>query len=611
MNVFRVYGCFSRGWTPAPSLLRQSVTIDSGLTVLGGPSAQAAAVARRGLRDLEAVSEDGSFAILDGELFNALELAVELGLPAETQPALVALALYRRRGIEALGALNSTALVVLWDAAQERLILARDRAGFAPCFWMERNGDLLFASRLMDLVHTDDRTELDPVAVDQFLAAGIVSAPRTTLAHIRKVPAAHCLVIDKSSARLVRYFRQNALPKRMLPLKQSVNELEKLEIKACRRRLSGGKNAAALLSGGIDSMLMVAILTQICGQKVDSFTFRYLDYDGEYNEKDRAERAAAACGSPHHEIAVGPQDVHEQLERMLIDHDGPMSYGVHTSILTDVVRSGAEILYSGQGNDSLYAAPLEVVGLKLNRWPLPYGALRAALPGVIARVHRGAGWAADYCLQIAESGFPWRYQSHITSDQLRGQLYRHTSRAVSGRAELVKLFQATADEFAGQPARERLAMYSHNLIAPEGSQHWTTAFSRAAGLTVRCPHYDNDVVEFLYRLKRSEHKGELRALAERLLPKDLAHAPKLGQTMPVGHWFRGPLADFLRDTLSPARIREGALFRTEMVDQLIRRHLAGTNHGWTLWCILALTVWREIVLRHAGQSTAAAGRLSA
>jgi asparagine synthase (glutamine-hydrolysing) len=358
-------------------------------------------------------------------------------------------------------------------------------------------------------------------------------------------------------------------------------------------------------------MLMLAILTQVCGQKVDSFTFRYLQYEGKYNEKDRAERAAAACGSQFHEIGVGPHHIVEQLERILVDHDGPMSYGVHTSIMTDLVRSGTEILYSGQGNDSLYAAPLEVLGLKLNRWPLPYRRLRRLLPGIIARAHPRGGWAANYLLEIAATGFPWRYQSHITSDECRARLYQQPSRALTGRAELLKLFQSTAAEFAGQPARERLAMYSHNLIAPEGSQHWTTAFSRAHGMTVRCPHYDNDVVEFLYRLKRSEHKGELRKIAERLLPKDLAHAPKLGQTMPVGHWFRGPLADFLRDRLSPPRIRAAALFRPDVVDELIEQHLAGTNHGWTLWCILALTVWADIVAREADRSQLVAGRLSA
>jgi hypothetical protein len=81
--------------------------------------------------------------------------------------------------------------------------------------------------------------------------------------------------------------------------------------------------------------------------------------------------------------------------------------------------------------------------------------------------------------------------------------------------------------------------------------------------------------------------------------------------MPVGHWFRGPLAAFLRDRISPPRIRAAALFRPDVVDELIEQHLAGTNHGWTLWCILALTVWADIVAREAGQSEVVAGRLSA
>ncbi|MDF2763674.1 MAG: Glutamine amidotransferase domain, partial [Rhodospirillales bacterium] len=135
MNVFRVYGCLSLGQNAAPSVLRRLIAGDSGLSVLSGGSHIGVAV-RQGLRDLLSATENGSFAILDGELFNAPELAVELGLPPATHPALVALSLYRSRGVEALGALNSTALVVIWDAAENRLILARDRAGFAPCYWM-------------------------------------------------------------------------------------------------------------------------------------------------------------------------------------------------------------------------------------------------------------------------------------------------------------------------------------------------------------------------------------------------------------------------------------------------------------------------------------------
>jgi asparagine synthase (glutamine-hydrolysing) len=128
------------------------------------------------------------------------------------------------------------------------------------------------------------------------------------------------------------------------------------------------------------------------------------------------------------------------------------------------------------------------------------------------------------------------------------------------------------------------------------------SFSRAHGLMPRCPYFDSQLIELMYRVHRGYEKREIRDVASRFLPADLAYRPSVGQTIPLAMWFRGPLAGWLAGRLDANLIEDAGLFRPSEVRALYERHVAGvSNHGWTLWLLAVLTAWQGIVRREAGR----------
>lgn len=595
----RVFG--GLGTTAASSLedrVRSIEDPDGRLVRIGAGGAWA--LVRIGLADLDFVWEpDGSFIIVDGELF-----AIDGRRPRHVHasghhPLRAFLTRFRAEGPACLAGVNGSATIFIWDAAVRRLTLARDRWGFGSCFWMESDGGVLFASDIRSLIRGDRRSQLDEAAIDLFLAGGFISAPWTSLAHIRKVPAAHCLVAEREGTRLSRYWRASGQPKIRLRLEERKELLEQALTQAIERQLPGDRTPAVLLSGGIDSMYLTALLARTFGVPLPAFTYRYADYHGKFNESDRAQATARLLGIEHHEMTVGPRDIADSVERILIEHSGPLSYGAHSAILKDVSRTGVQILYNGQGNGALYPSPTERLGQRLGGVP-GGAAVASSIERMLGR-RLPLSSAARYAARVGATGLNWRFHAPLTPDAIRRSLYVDPSRLDHARRASQRLFAAVVAEFAGEDGVERLAGPLHRLYSADGTLTWSSSFGRAHGLRSRSPYYDNDYVDLLYRMRRSGGKREIRELAAKLLPRDLAFAPKVAQTLPISDWLRGPLSDFLAERLSARRLLANGVFRHEAVSALRQRHRDGAgSHGWTLWNLLMITEWQEIVEREAG-----------
>ncbi|HXV25223.1 MAG TPA: asparagine synthase C-terminal domain-containing protein, partial [Alphaproteobacteria bacterium] len=372
-------------------------------------------------------------------------------------------------------------------------------------------------------------------------------------------------------------------------------------LQAVERQLPGRAAAAILLSGGIDAMYLAALLARHFGVRTAAFTYRYADYEGEFNETARARATAEHLGLEHHEMIVGPADIAANLEAMLIAHSGPLSYGAHSAILRDVAASGAQILYSGFEPDAPYSSAAEMLGQWLRSVPLPHAAIARGVERGFGTRRRWANFLA-YAERVAATGLVWRFHAPLTPDPIRESLY--VDRALSERAKqaAARLFGEVVAEFSTENAVVRIAGPLTALYQSEGSSRWSSCFGRAHGLLPRSPFQDNDYVDLLLRMPRSGHKREIRELAAKLLPRDLAFAPKVAQTLPIAHWLRGPMSEFITAQLSAPRIAEGGLFRHEVIMDLLRRHREGpVSHAWTLWNVLVLTLWQEIVRREAGR----------
>jgi asparagine synthase (glutamine-hydrolysing) len=574
---------------------------DLGVRSIGvGPCS---ALIRTGRPDLTSHhAADGSFALVDGEIFS---ISAEAG-PSRNAASDV-LRLYRREGIDCLRRFNSNASVAIWDADAQKLLLARDRTGLGLCYWMERKDAVLFSSELMSLIQLDHRTELHPGAADLFVASGFISSPWTSLKHISKVPPGHCLVVDRNGPKLTRYWRPSGRPRLRLSEADTVERLGELVTQAVDRQHARAKPSALLLSSGVDSTLLAAVIANH-GMRPEAFTFRYTHYEGKFNESAGALRAAEHCGLPHRELFVGPEDVANNLEDVLMRHQGPLTYGLHTAILRDIAESRAEALYSGIGPDSLYPVRSERWAIGVGHLPFPRRAVAHLLRKRLDS-SRNQRWVRFGLL--AATGLNWRFHAPLTNDATRARLYRDPELVSGALSAQEELFQSVQRQFEGESGINRLSGALQSLYTADGTLHWTAAFSRSYGLLPRCPYFDSDFIDFLYRLPRQPGKAEVRTYAARLLPADVAYTPKVGQTIPISLWFRGPLAGWLRDQLDHDRIEAAGLFRPDGVRSVLEQHLSGAaNRGWTLWVILVLTRWQEIVRREAGRLLSRDARFS-
>ena len=560
----------------------------------------AAALIRKGVPGVSFHEAFDGFAIVDGDLFEPQSSERE-------NAAAIVLGLFRRHGTEALDRIESNAFIAVWDARSGRLILARDRFGMALGYWMQQSGALLWSSDLTTLLRCDPRQELDPNAIDQFLADGRVSAPWTTLAHISKVPSAHYLRADSRGAVTRRYWRQDGRLRLQLSYPERLELLEEALLAAHRRQMASGAPAAALLSGGVDSMLMVALLAKL-GCRPQTFTYRYTHYDGLFNEGEAAARAAGWLGLEHQEMPVGPEDISAHFEQILWQHQGPLTYGLHSAILSEIGGGPGKVLFSGQGNGG--PSVTEQVGLALSRAP--------GLGRLLAKADRlpfcKGGPLADlaYIGRVAQTRLSWRFHSPLTDPATRGALYAEPAILAAAVGAREELFETVISEFADQSAENAFCASVQRLATSDSSLQWTTSFARAHGLLGRCPYYDRALIDLIYRLPRERDKQDLRQIAAKYLPGDLAFAPKIGQTIPIATWLRGPLADWIDDQLEHERVRSSGVFRPESVRLLVNAHRAGRgSHGWTLWSLAALIGWQELIRREAGRWTSRAAALSA
>jgi asparagine synthase (glutamine-hydrolysing) len=550
---------------------------------------------------------DGSFALVDGELYNQEELGANSGgkRAQATDDASIVFALYSSLGKSCFGRLDSAATITIWDAARENLLIARDRWGQAPQFYCETNDRLLWASELRTLLLLGANTEIDAQALDFFLAAGYFPAPWSPLTSTRKLPARSLLSqTPAGAAEVERFWSPSGRPKLNLTMEQTAERLQRLIERAARRRYQPDTKTGVLLSGGVDSALLVGILTKVIGADIETLTFHYSGYEGSFNENPAASRIAKHFNTSHHVINVTPTDLADNLERMVLGYEEPFTFGVHSYFLRDVVENRVRLLLSGLGVGDLYPSPRDLAARKLRRLPLPFRHLaRWVTPSYGSD---GMSWdrrVSDLFLGAA-TGLPGNANQAVTSDAIRAAVYSDSSRA-AGRHRVREKLHSILEEFAEESDRDQISLVIQRLFIAEANLYWHMRWGRAWNIHGRQPYYDNDLQEFALRLRRPErNKPEFRTVAAKLMPAWMAYAPKVVHTIPIREWFRGPLVDLLRTRLSSHELTKSGIFSPTGVHRLINEHIERRgNHEWALWAILTTTVWQDVVLRGSPRPT--------
>jgi asparagine synthase (glutamine-hydrolysing) len=566
--------------------------------------------------------------VCNGEIYNHREL--RRGLEARghrfatRSDTEVIVHLWEELGPACVERLSGMFALAVADFRQRRLLLARDRVGKKPLYLSDAGGTLAFASELKSLLAAGFvAPEIDPEALDLYLAWGYVPTPWTIFRGARKLPAGHLAVCDAGGMRIERYWDVEFHPEEGASaeanrLEEWTDELEHVLGEAVRDRLESDVPLGAFLSGGIDSGTIVSFMSQALAGPVRTHTVGFADRATD--ERADAAAVARALGTDHRETEVRPclEDV---LPRIAWHLDEPFAdpSSVPTWYVSRETRQRVTVALSGDGGDELFAGygtryATHLLEEKVRRG-LP-GPLRNALFSPLARI-----WPRSPRLPRPLRLSTILANLAVDGDRAFYQDRRHLPLWMSGKlfGEDLRTRRRQFDPFAalephlarapkGDPLARALYLDLKTWLADDGLVK-VDRMSMAHALEVRCPLLDHRVIELAARvpshlkLRGGRTKLLLRKVAERRLPAEILARPKRGFAPPVSRWLREDLRDLSRDLLLAPDALARDLFEVPEVARLLEDHRTQRlDAGWALWTLLMLEVWNREVLRGAGRS---------
>ena len=556
-------------------------------------------------------NEDGSVVIVfNGEIYNFREL--RRGLEgrhhfrshSDTE---VIVHLYEEKGADAIADLEGMFALAIWDSRQRRLLLARDRAGKRPLFYLRTPERLVFASEIKAFFqHPELRIEPDPAAFPSYFIHGFVPTPNTLYRGVRHVePGTHVTIGEDGAARAETYWRltyprQGAAARVTRP--EAAERVRELVDQAVARRLIADVPVGAFLSGGIDSSIVVAAMSRHMSSPVKTFSIGF-EGDEAYDETKYARMIAERFGTDHTEFRVSPSAI-DLVEKLVWHHDGAFgdASAVPTFIVSQLTRQHVTVALTGDGGDELFAGYVRFsAGAAAERIPAPLRRLLARASSLIPAggydkhpIARARRFAQAASLPLHERMTRWIALFYDEVDSLFSDEFRASMPPIDRLAYLR----------ADLPAMRGLSPLSQLLYANFRSYLLDDLLvkmdrcSMANSLETRSPFLDRELTEYVaalpdeLKLRGPRRKIVLRDAFDADLPAAIKSRPKMGFGVPLNTWFRGDLKAYLGDMLLAGDARYPAYLSRETVERLVRAHAAGeANLGLQLWTILTFEVW--------------------
>ena len=577
--------------------------------------------------DQPVANEDGSVVVvLNGEIYNYAELRRELSrkghrLATKGDTEVIA-HLYEEHGVECLARLQGMFAFALWDRRRRRLFIARDRVGKKPLFYSLRDGVLSFASELQALLQDPGvPREVDPAAIDAYLAYGYVPAPGSIFRGVAKLPPAHRLVYEEGTLSVERYWRLDYSRKRPVGDVEELHEEIRATLRrAVARRLTADVPVGAFLSGGIDSSAVVAAMAEQSSRPVKTFSIGFADEA--HNELPRARLVAERFATDHHELVVEPDAV-AMLPKLVRHYGEP--FGDHSALpcfyLAEMAREHVTVALNGDGGDesfagyqryssNLLAARLEALPAGMRR---AIGAAASLTGGssdpraLRSRVQRFAGRLAG--------GRERRYlnQVNVFGPAERAALYAPEFAAQIDPAATDEALLGPWGEASGHDLLDQLLEIDTNVYLPGDLLAKIDISTMAYSLEARSPLLDQEMMELAasipaaHKARGTQRKIALRGALRGWVPDAVLDGRKQGFELPVAGWLRGDLAPFAREVLLDRDSGGRAWAQPRAVETMLAEHQAGgADHGRRLWALLTLELWAQSAIAPAPQREAVA-----
>jgi len=551
--------------------------------------------------------------VFNGEIYNYRELREKLEklghqfyTNSDTEAVIAA---YDQYGTDCPKHLRGMFAFAIWDEREKSLFLARDRVGKKPLLYAQTPNQLLFASEFSALVlHPDVSRDVDYEAIHHYLSFICVPAPLTAYRAIRKLEPAHWLLWRNGEIKTERYWQLDFSNKVSLSEAEAGERAIELLREAVRIRLMSEVPLGAFLSGGIDSSAVVALMAQESSERVKTFSIGFEEQD--FSELHHARRVAEYVGADHHEFVVRP-DAMEVLP-MLVEHYGEPfadSSAIPSYYVSRETRRYVTVALNGDGGDECFAGYERYAAMNLAQSyaALP-GVLRDGVIGNAARalpafqsranpLSKAQRFVAAASLSPIERYLRW---ISAFDENAKLNLYSDSFRQETAKFSTVGIIAPWFAKANGSGIVDAALLTDTMTYLPNDLLVKMDIASMSVSLEARSPFLDHVLMEFAaslpekLKLRRLTTKYLLKQVLKKLVPAENLTRRKMGFGVPIGHWFRGVMQPFLRETLLSDKALARGLFQPEKVRRIVDDHVEHkADHSHRLWSLLMLELWFE------------------
>lgn len=507
--------------------------------------------------------------VMNGEIYNFRALRLELehlgfSFHSDHSDAELIPAAYLAWGNNFINHLDGMFAIALWDAQEQKLLLARDNMGKKPCYYFVSEGNIYFASELKALLHVRSTSRICEKALYSFLAKKSVTAPLSIFDNIYSIEPATMMIFQQGVLLECKRYWKPCFDGILTLDHESeyIESITKFLQNAVCKRCDMDVEFGAFLSGGLDSSLVATLTAHNARKQLETFTLVYEDSIGGKDEDEYfANIVAERIGAKRHIYRLGHEEVWHSLPKVLRSFDEPFSATISPYFLCSLVAQHVKVALCGDGADELFGSYL---------------------------THRNSA-KLDELGHDNISNSIWRKELNVFSDRelsiLFGKYVNTPELFAGGGHAQTQLHQTLEGEFCDQLPNQVLK-YADRL-------------SMAHSVEVRSPFLDRAFVELIghvpsnLKIKNGEVKYLLKKVALQFLPKELVYRPKEGFVLPIWRWMDGAWKERVKETLRYTDIYDDFGIRQEIVESFIKEWENGAKHHAKLWSLITLALWNK------------------
>ncbi len=508
----------------------------------------------------------------------------------------------------------------LFDRQERELYLVRDRLGIKPLYWGQIGNSFFFGSELKALRAVDGWVpKMDRDALAAFMRHNYIPAPHSIYQNVRKLEPGSILRIGREAApRIHRFWDLRTIVETSLrePAAGSDQELldrlDNLLRDAVQRRMVADVPLGALLSGGIDSSLVTALMAEQSDRQINTFSIGF--QEKEFNEAPYAREIAAHLGTHHTELYVEPGHALDMVEKLPYWYDEPFadSSQIPTALVCELTKKHVTVVLSGDGGDELFAGYNRYT-LGLDMWNkasiAPYPVRRALARLMLSQPTSrldALGRLLPARWRRPQLGSKLhKFANAILLDDPDAMYRRMLSHWHEPDDVVIGAREPKGILWDGSVTRtipdflDRMQFLDTVTYLPDDILTKVDRASMSVALEARVPLLDHRVVEMAWqmpqgmKLRDGQSKWALRQILYKRVPRQLIERPKMGFGVPFDQWLRGSLRDWAEHLLDEKRLEGQGVFVSKPIRERWQAHLSGGNWGYPLWNVLMAQAWMD------------------